>query len=456
MAQPKSEAQLTRREFAAALAAISAVPGAVRGAAESKSPNEKLNIAAVGVGGMGGNYVAGCASENIVALCDVDDQYAANIHRRYPKAKTYRDYRVMLDQQKDIDAVIIGTPDHTHAFIAMAAMRLGKHVYCAKPLTRTLREARTVTETARAMKVATQMSVQSCGSEDACATAEWVRSGVIGAVREVQVWTNRPIWPQALTRPADKPPVPAGLDWDLWLGPAPERPYHPIYHPFRFRGWVDFGTGALGDMACHTFHVIFQALKLGAPVSAQASAPGHQQDVEYFPGGYRPRRADYSETYPAASIVTWEFPARGELPPVRMTWYDGGLTPPRPRDLDADLAWPTEGLYFVGDQGVLWSGFSGGPRLLSESLRKSFVKPPKTLPRTADHYKEWVTAAKGGPPAACNFDFGGLLTETALLGVVAQRLPGQLLAWDAANLKITNNERANRLVDQPCRTGWAL
>jgi predicted dehydrogenase len=456
MASSDGEAHFTRRQFAAAAAALAIAPRAVLGGPGPKSPHEKLNIAAVGIGGMGGNYVAGCASENIVALCDVDDGAMARLHPRYPKAKTYRDYRVMLDQEKDVDAVIIGTPDHTHAVIAMAAMRLGKHVYCAKPLTRTLHEARALTETARQMKVATQMSVQSCASEDACATAEWVRSGIIGPVREVHVWTDRPIWPQALPRPTDTPPVPAGLDWDLWLGPAPARPYHPIYHPFRFRGWVDFGTGALGDMACHSFHVIFQALKLGQPVSAQASVPSNQQAVEYTPGSFRSRKADLSETYPAASIVTWDFPARGDLAPVRMTWYDGGLTPPRPRELPAELGMPTSGLYFVGDRGVLWSGFSGGPRLLSESLKTGFVKPPKTLPRTTDHYGEWIAAAKGGPPAACNFEFGGLLTETALLGVIAQRVPGELLAWDAANLRISNNDRADKLVNQPCRAGWSL
>lgn len=447
-----SEGNLTRRQFvagAAAAAAFTIVPREAFGA------NEKLNIAAVGVGGMGGEYVRGCERENIVALCDADEGYSARTRGRYPKAKYYRDYRDMLEKEKDVDAVIIGTPDHTHAVIAMAAMRLGKAVYCAKPMTRTLHEVRTLSTYAREHKIATQMSVQSCASDAACNTAEWVQSGIIGPVREVHVWSDRPIWPQGLARPTDTPPVPAGLDWDLWLGPAPARPYHPVYHPFRFRGWIDFGTGALGDMACHTFHVIFRALNLGQPTSVSASIPFIQQAV-INGTSVGTRKAQFPETFPIASIVTWDFPARGEQPPVRMTWYDGGLKPPRPRDLDKDVPMPGDGLYFVGDKGVLWSGFTGGPKLLSEELRKSFTPPAKTLKRTTDHYGEWCAAAKGGPPAACEFGFGGLLTETALLGVLAQRNPGELLQWDAENLRIPNNDAANKMINPPYREGWTL
>jgi hypothetical protein len=247
-----SQTKVSRRGFVpgagTALAAFTILPRHVLGGAGYKPPSEKLNIAGVGVGGMGANYLRNCESENIVALCDVDDTYAAKTFARYPSARTYRDFRVMLEKEKGIDAMVIGTPDHTHAVVAMAAMRLGKHVYCAKPVTRTIFEARQLAKAAREAKVATQMSVQSCASDAACSTAEWVQAGAVGAVREVHVWTDRPIWPQGLARPEDSFIVPSTLDWDLWLGPAPRRPYHPIYHPFNFRGWCDFGTGALGDI----------------------------------------------------------------------------------------------------------------------------------------------------------------------------------------------------------------
>jgi hypothetical protein len=265
---------LSRREFtpraAAALTGIMLLPRHVLGGPGHTAPSDKLNLAGVGVGGMGAEYLKNLESENIVALCDLDSDKAAKTFNRYPAAKTYIDFREMLEKEKGIDAVVIGTPDHTHAAVAMAALQLRKHVYCAKPMTRTIHEARAVVKAAREAKVATQMSVQSCASEEACATAEWVRAGAVGEVREVHVWTDRPVWPQGLTRSDDAPPVPPTFAWDLWLGPAPARPYHPVYHPFRWRGWYDFGTGALGDMGCHTFHVIFQALRLEHPTRVQA------------------------------------------------------------------------------------------------------------------------------------------------------------------------------------------
>ncbi len=410
------------------------------------SANDKLNIAGVGVGGMGANYLSNMESENIVALCDVDEAVAARTFAKYPAARRYRDFRVMLEKEKGIDAVVIGTPDHTHAVVAMAAMRLGKHVYCAKPMTRTIHEARLLARTAAEKRVATQMSVQSCASEAACATAEWVRSGVIGTVREVHVWSDRPIWPQAVARPAEFYATPATLDWDLFLGPAPARLFHPCYHPFVWRGWYDFGTGALGDMGCHTLHVIFRALELRSPtaVSATSSRQVHTRMVNAQ--GRNVRRHQpvvYPETFPDSSIVTWEFPG------VRVTWYDGGLKPPS----DVDL--PVSGILFVGDRGVLLSGFSGGPRLLPESRMKSFTPPPPSLPRTPGHYSEWIAACKGGKPASCEFGFGALLTETALLGCIAVRT-GKRLVWDAAAGRITNDEGANALVAPPYRSGWSL
>jgi predicted dehydrogenase len=325
-------------------------------------------------------------------------------------------------------------------------------------MTRTIDEARALTKAAREHKVATQMSVQSCASEEACATAEWVRSGVIGAVREAHVWSDRPVWPQWLARPKETPHVPHHLDWDLWLGPAPERPYHPLYHPFNFRGWVDFGTGALGDMALHSFHIVFTALDLKYPVSVEANnsivmLPALHGDADMT--WTRCRKAQFPETFPNSSQVTWDFPARGDQPPVRLHWYDGGLRPPRPLGLDPAEPWGADGLMFVGEKGVLLSGFSGGPRLVTAAQKASFTPPPKTLERSKGHYEEWIAAAKGGPPAKCNFEFASLIAETALLGVIAQRT-GKFLQWDSENARIANDAAANELVHAQYRPGWSL
>jgi hypothetical protein len=293
------------------------------------------------------------------------------------------------------------------------------------------------------------MSVQSSMSDYACSTVEWVRAGLIGQVREVQVWTDRPVWPQGIKRPSDTPPVPSTLDWDLWLGPAPQRPYHPAYHPFRFRGWYDFGTGALGDMGCHAFHVIVRALDLGPPVSVSASVadvriPLESGDPEHWSGS---KRAELNESFPHASIVTWNFPAHGSMPPVQMDWYDGGLKPPCPPELDG---LGPAGILFIGDRGRILSGFSGGPKLVGGSADA----PAKTLPRVTNHYREWVDACKGAAPASCNFGFGSFLTELTLLGNLAVRTR-RSLKWDAAAGR-TDSDSANAFIDQPCRAGWAI
>jgi len=441
-----------------ALAAITILPRHVLGGVGYQAPSDKLNIAAVGVGGVGASYVKGCESQNIVAFADVDHALAAKTFSLYPRARTYRDYRVMLEKEKHIDAVIVGTPDHSHAMIAMAAIQLGKAVYVAKPMTRTIAETRAITKAAREKRVATQMSVQSCASDAACSTAEWVQSGVVGQVREVHVWSDRPVWPQWLARPAKSASVPKSLDWDLWLGPAPYRPYHPIYHPFNFRGWVDFGTGALGDMALHSFHVIFTALKLARPTNVEACntvvmLPALHGDSDK--NWTRSRKAQFNETFPHSSIVTWDFPARDGLPPVRLNWYDGGLKPPRPQGMDAAEPWGDDGLMFVGDKGVLLSGFTGGPQLVTTAQKAAFTPPQKTLERTLGHYQEWIAAAKGGPPAKCNFEFASLIAETALLGVIAQRT-GRYLTWDWENMRIPNDSAANDLLSSEYRSGWSL
>jgi predicted dehydrogenase len=259
-------------------------------------------------------------------------------------------------------------------------------------------------------------------------------------------------------RPDETPPVPSTLDWELWLGPAPERPYHPVYHPFRWRGWHDFGTGSLGDMGCHTLHVIFQALRLEQPTRVQACSnfimlPAYANDADE--AWMLSKKAKFPETYPMASIVTWDFPARGKLPPVRVHWYDGGLRPPQPEGWPGTEEYPPDGILFYGHKGVLFSKFSGGPTIVAGRNAKHFTPPRKTLPRTNGHYLEFIAAAKGGKPANCNFDFGGLLTEVALLGTIAQRTR-EPLDWGAAEGRFTNNESANELVEQPYRSGWSI
>jgi predicted dehydrogenase len=429
---------ISRRDFMAA-AAFTVLPSYVLGRNGNAAPSNKLNIAGVGVGGVGRAYIQSVSSENIVALCDVDEKYAANTYKLYPKAKIYRDFRKMLETDKSIDAVVIGTPDHVHAVVASTAIKMGKHVYCAKPLTKTIYEARMLVKTAREAKVSTQMSVQSDASEADRILCEWIWDGAIGPVHEVHVWSNRPIWPQGIERPKDTPPVPEGLDWDKWMGPAPYRPYHPAYVPFKWRGWWDFGTGALGDMGCHTLDHICKALKLGPPASV------HANSTKLFP-----------ETAPSASMVHYDFPAREDMPAVKLTWYDGGLKPRRPDGLADSQKLDAEGLIFVGEQGSMLCGFTGeNPILIPETRMKEYKRPPRTLPRSIGHYKEWIEACKGGEPAGCNFDIGGPLTEIVLLGNIAIRT-GEKLNWDSENMKITNVPDANDYLHYKYREGWTL
>ncbi|MCZ6793100.1 MAG: Gfo/Idh/MocA family oxidoreductase [Planctomycetota bacterium] len=431
------------------------VPRHVLGGRGYTPPSEKLNIAGVGIGGMGAGNLMGLRSENIVALCDVDQKYAARSYHRFPGARRYVDFRVMLERQKDIDAVMVATPDHMHAPISMMAIRLGKHVYCEKPLTHTVYEARKLAEAAREHKVATQMGNRGQAREGVRRLCEWIWDGAIGPVREVHAWTDRPMkgiygqyWPQGVERPADRPPVPSSIDWDLWLGVAPKRPYHPAYLPFKWRGWWGFGTGALGDIGCHNLDAVFRALKLEYPESVEASSSPVND-----------------ETYPAASIVTYRFPARGEMPALKLVWYDGGLRPSRPVELEEGqrLGSYTNGQLFIGDKGsIMTTGSGGDPALISPARRKEYQPPPKTLPRSPGHYEEWIDACKGGAPAGSNFDHAGPLTETVLLGNVAlrralrEKLATERLLWDGPNLKITNVPEANRYLHREYREGWAL
>jgi predicted dehydrogenase len=445
---------VSRRDFLRSTAAITSflvVKSSVLGREGHLSPNEKLNIAGIGIGGQGASDLAEMTSENIVALCDVDFSHAARTFAKYPEAKQYKDYRVMFEKEKGIDAVVIATPDHQHAIISIAAMKLGKHVYCEKPLTRTVREARTVARVAREMKVVTQMGNQGMANEGNRLINEWIDDGALGTVREVHVWSDRPThsgklplyWAQGVERSKETPPVPETLDWDLWLGPAPWRPYHTDYVPFKWRGWWDFGSGGLGDMGIHNLAPVFSALKLGAPESLHASST-----------------AVYKETVPLAALVHYQFPARGELPPVKLHWYDGGLLPERPVELEEDERNlnPEDGIIFVGDKGkMLVTGWGGAsPRLIPERRNQEYKRPAPTLPRSVGHYKEWIEACKGGSTPRSNFDFSGPLTEAVLLGSVCIHNGGKKLVWDSEKLEITNEPQANQLLHYEYRNGWKL
>ncbi len=453
----------TRRRLlqgSATLAAFSILPGRILGEERSPSPNARLNIAGIGVGGMGAVNLARCAgTENIVALCDVDPlNYAAKTIRKYPNARVYTDYREMLEKQKDIDAIIIATPDHTHAPIALAAMALGKHVYVQKPLAHSVKEARLMTEAARRHKVVTQMGNQGHSGEGARLMREWVQAGIIGKVREVHCWTNRPVWPQGIEmeRPKDEMGIPAGMDWDLWIGPARMRPFHTEYHPAKWRAWWDFGTGSLGDLGCHVIDPVFWALDLQYPSSVCGC-------ISTYWEGFWKKTAPKNETYPRSTIVRYRFPARGDMPAVRLTWWDGGLMPPRPEELEPDrkMGDADGGVLIIGDSGTIMSGCYGrSPRLIPESRMKDCRMPAKTIERIpggeSGHEKDWLRACKGGKPASSNFDYAGPLSETVLMGNLAVRFPDRELSWDGERMAVTNDKEADDFVAPHYRTGWTL
>jgi predicted dehydrogenase len=462
---------ISRRAFVGGVAAVAGlmiVPRHVLGGPGYQAPSDTLNVATVGyVHGMGAHNTNACASENILALCDVDESAAAarrlersKILEKYPNAARYTDYRVMLERQKDIDAVIVATPDHTHAVIAMAAMQLGKHVYVQKPLTRTVSEARALTEAARRYKVVTQMGNQGRSGEGVRLIEEWIDSGAIGRVREVHCWTNRPIWPQGMPRPTETQDVPDGLDWDLWVGPSPMRAYHPrAYHPFSWRSWFDFGSGALGDMACHVMDAAYGVLKLGYPTSVSAFIARQVVEVARPEGGFGSRTLEYKDSYPMATVVHYTFPARSKkYPAVKLHWYDGGLLPERPEELEPERRLPESGTIFVGDKGKLVSEtYSESPRLIPESKMQRFKRPKKRIPRVAgSHEQNWIDAIKGKTRPTSNFDYAGPFTETVLLGNVAILYPGTKLHWDGPNMRVTNHEEANEYVQHHYRAGWSL
>jgi predicted dehydrogenase len=516
-------AEISRRKFVSKVAVTSAgfaiVPRHVLGKGFA-APSDTLNVAAVGVGGQGRTNLVNLASENVVALCDVDWDYAdrgfagletsiknqqerldrttprvdaqgrpeppltavdrqrmaTEIERmkrlkneHVPRATRYQDYRQMLDRQKDIDAVIVATPDHMHASIALAAMDLGKHVYVQKPLTWSVAEARQLARKAKSNpKVVTQMGNQGHSWDDARTAVEYVWAGAIGDVREVHVWTNRPLgyWPQGIPRPeartpppngfrwngpglearlatamAGNYPKPEGLAWDLFLGTAPYVEYHPVYHPFNWRGWVDWGCGAIGDMGAHLMDHSMWALDLGYPTTIETvSTPFN------------------SVCFPNATMTMYEFPARNGKPGVKLTWYDGGLLPPRPVELpEGQILSPTGGAILIGSKGKLMHDTYGkNPRLLPDSLHKSYGKPTEKLPRIPheNHEMNWVDAAKGKTAVSCPFEYASKLTEVMLLGVVALKA-GRKIEYDAANMRVTNVQSANQYLDREPRAGWS-
>lgn len=454
----KEDKTLTRREFigktGAAAAGLMVVPRHVLGGRGFQPPSDTLNIGCVGAWGKGASDIVSVSTENIVGLCDVDDEMMARFlkheqhtpeHRaKYERANKYRDFRQMLDKEKNLDAVVVSTPDHTHAVIAMRAIKMGKHVFVQKPLTHTVKEARLLAAEAKKAGIISQMGNQGHAGEGARLICEWIWDGAIGSVEEVHVWTNRPIWPQGIDAPEEIPSVPPTLDWNLWLGPAPWRPYHPAYHPFVWRGWWDFGTGALGDMGAHLLDQPFWALNLGHPKTVQASSTKFTQD-----------------SYPLAEIVTYEFPARGSLPPVKLVWYDGGLMPPRPKELPDGRMMGDEsgGCLFIGKKGLLMCGTYGeNPRLLPEDLMQSYKRPEKTIPRSPGIHEEWVAAIKAGKKSTTDFEYSGKLTEVMLLGNIAVRMQTArtALQWDPEKMEFPNLPEANQFLDKEYRAGWSL
>ena len=510
--RPPQQSGLPRRDFvrSASLAAagLTIVPRHVLGRGQT-APSDLVNVAGIGVGGMGRSNMTALASQNIVALCDVDWSFASRgfdgipqqvtaaekrlaeanpaptpeqrtraqnqiagmkmLGEKVAKATRYVDYREMLEKQKDIDAVVIATPDHTHAMIATAAMSLGKHVYVQKPLAWSVEECRALAKKAADNpKIVTQMGNQGHSTDDARLVNEYIQSGTIGDVREVHIWTNRPYayWPQGIPRPApakssNEPqrwnlggvmdklaaamdatphPMPDKLAWDLFLGPAPLIDYHPVYHPFNWRGWTDWGVGAIGDMGAHLIDHPFWALDLGYPTSVETvSTPFNKA------------------TYPMATTTYYQFPARGEKPAVKLNWYDGALFPPRPEEMGETKLNPTGGVIYYGSKGKLMHDTYGyNPKLLPQALAESAPTPPQKLPRIkTSHEMNWVEAAKSKTEASCPFSYAAQLTETMLLGVVSLRA-GTKIQYDGANMRVTNNAAANDFLRRDYRQGWSL
>jgi len=433
----KNPTQFSRRNFlrisGASAALLSGGVWSERAPAQSASPNEKLNIACVGTANRASADIGGVAGENIVALCDVDKNYLDRAAGRFPDARTYADYREMLEKEaKGLDAVVVATADHHHAPASIRALRAGLHVYCEKPLTHTVHESRVVAEAAKKGGLATQLGTQIHAGENYRRVVEIIQSGAIGDVGEVHVWVGK-AWGGG-ERPEGGQDPPPTLSWDLWLGPAPVRPFWPgIYHPGNWRRWWDFGTGTLGDMACHYMDLPFWALKLRHPTSCEAEGP-----------------PVHPETCPLGLIVRYEFPGREGLPPVKLTWYDGNLIP---QEVAGERV-PGSGVMFIGSEGKMFANY-GGYKLFPAEKFAGYKPPEPSIPRSIGHHAEWIKACKDGSPTTCNFDYSGALSEAVLLGTVAYRT-GEKLAWDATKLKATNCPAAEKYVRKEYRAGWEV
>jgi len=435
----------SRREFLGTSAAIGIgywVAGGVA-AQESKSPNEKIQMASIGIGGKGSSDSRDAGSSGkMIAICDVDKGRLEGAGKRFSDAKKYTDFRKMLEEMGEkIDAVTVSTPDHTHAAAALMAMRMGCHCFCQKPMTHSIYEARLMGQVAREKKLATQMGNQGTAGSGLRKGAAMMRAGRLGTVKEVHVWTNRPIWPQGIDRPPSKP-CPPNLEWDLWLSVAPERPYADGYHSFKWRGWWDFGTGALGDMACHTVNMPFMGLDLKNPTSVQAVTSGHNKD-----------------SYPRWSIIDFEFPANNWRPAIKFVWYDGGKRPDKEL-LDGDAP-RGSGCVIVGDKGKMYSANDyGGITKLYGDVDAS--DEGLEYPKSPGHFREWINAIKGGDPAMSNFpDYAGPLTETILLGNLAvwpadKEGQGPKVQWDAKNMKAKGADGLEQIIKPVYRKGYVL
>jgi predicted dehydrogenase len=445
--------RFSRRRFLTLSTSIAAGVYVAPAFLRAQSPNSKLNIAMIGVGGKGGDNYNGVKGENIVAICDVDTKTLDKAAERTPGAKKFQDYRKLFDELKssEYDAVVISTPDHHHFPATLRALKAKKHVYCEKPLTHTIWEAREVARLAKEAGVATQMGNQGNASEDLRVTTECIKGGVIGKVREVHCWSNRPIWPQGVTWPTQAEEIPANLDWDLWLGPAAQRPYYSKCHPFNWRGFWDFGTGAFGDMGCHILNWPWTALDLDAPISAEC--------VE--------EEGATKDSPPKKSRIKLEFAAKGDRPALTLYWHDGGLLPtaeqfggqiPTRKNNKNEDKNTENGSLFIGEKGVFFDGYDGGedPRLLPPAKMAEFKYPEKTLPRSPGHYKEWIDACKGGPKAGSDFVAKSAgLTEMVLIGHLAARVgPGKKIEWDGAAGKSKNLRETDQYVNKAYRKGW--
>jgi len=464
---PRSVAKsLSRRAFfktGAVASAMTIVPRHVLGGKGFVPPSDSVNVAVIGTGGQGLTNIRSLyelPDVQVVAIADPNEEsdysrfyYGGTAGRRPALAllgelnrarnatirvAEYLDYRLLLEKEKSIDAVLIATPDHVHAVATLAALSLGKPVYCEKPLTHSIAEARRVAVAAINSGIPTQMGNQGHSGEGIRQTCEWIWAGAIGKIREVNAWTGANGW----ASPDDKletPRVPSTFDWNLWLGPVAYRDYSPAYAPYNWRGWWAFGTGGIGDMACHNLDPAFWALKLGHPVSVEAiDTPVHPEIV------------------PANSTVRYEFPAREGMPPVTVTWYDGDRRPPKPEGMPPQEELDGNGIIFVGEKGaIVCPGWGGPPKLYPDSLARSFQPPSPTLPRSRGHHRDWVDACKGGRLPSSNFGIAGPMVEVVLLGNIAQRIPGKL-AWDGEAMKVRNHPEADAWIDPPCRAGWSV